>query len=209
MRFWIFVLLILVACAPAGGGTAPALEGFYPTQAAVIQQTQAAPASMVQVFLRGVERRGKEALLEVCFTPPDASDWTLGTVHLLVGGEEMPFLGSALTEIVSGTGGHRRCEMLTFGIPPEMVLSAALLQVDALQVEPSPEDLCTLYLPKMAARLESQGVRADCVQSSQGWQVRILSYPSSLSEEQAQALIYDPANFALPGPWVFSLQFQP
>lgn len=208
MRFWMVMLLILVACAPSGG-TAPASQGFYPTQAAVVQQTQAAPASAVQVFLRGVERRGKEAFLEVCFIPPDASDWTLGTVHLLIGGMEMPFLGSALTEIVTGPEGHRRCEMLTFSIPPEMVLSTALLQVDTLQVEPSPEDLCTLYLPKLSPRLEAQGVRADCVQSPEGWQVRLLSYPSNLSAEQAQALIYDPANFALTGPWTFLLQFQP
>ncbi len=208
MRFWMVMLLILAACAP-GGGTTPAPQGFYPTQVAVVQQTQKAPASAVQVFLRGVERRGKEAFLEVCFTPPDASDWTLGTVRLLIDGMEMPFLGSVLTEIVTDPEVHRRCEMLTFGIPPEMVLSTAVLQVDTLQVEPLPEDLCTLYLPKLSPRLEAQGVRADCVQSPEGWQVRLLSYPPNLSAEQAQALIYDPANFALTGPWTFLLQFRP
>ncbi|MFO3796328.1 MAG: hypothetical protein ACK8QZ_03470 [Anaerolineales bacterium] len=146
--------------------------------------------------------------MEVCFVPPDTSDWTLGDVHLLVGGDEMFYLGSMLTEL-SHSPALQRCELLTFSVAPEMELSTAVLQIETLQVEPSLEEICTLYLPKIVPRLEAQGVKATCVQSGDGWQVQLISYSPSLSREQAEALIYDPANFALAGPWVFTLQFRP
>lgn len=207
MCFGILFLLWLAACVPMPESKpTPSEFASVPAAAPTIQVT---PASAVRIFVRKAERSGKEVRLEVCFVPPDTSDWTLGDVHLLVGGDEMFFLGSTLTELTHGPGALQRCELLTFGVAPEMELSTAVLQIETLQVEPSLEEICTLYLPKIAPRLEAQGVKATCVQSGDGWQVQVIGYPPSLSREQAEALIYDPANFALAGPWVFTLQFRP
>jgi hypothetical protein len=204
----------LISCSPAPDispptGTIPSPAAFYPSQAATIQQTQGAPGSAVQVFIRRVERSGKEAQAEVCFISPDPGDWTIGSVHFLIGEAEMPFAGSTLTDLKPLGAALQRCELLTFLVPPEMEVSSAILQVDHLQLEPGTEELCTLYLPKLRPRLEAQGIQADCLQTAEGWKVRLLSHPPQLSPEQAEALIYDPANFAVSGPWRFTLQFQP
>lgn len=206
MGLGILFLFWLASCMPIAGSNPT--SGFYPAQTA-IPTIQVTPASKAQIFVRKAERSGKEVHLEVCFVPPDASDWTLGDVHLLVGGDEMFFLGSTLTELTLAPSALQRCELLTFGVAPEMELATAILQIETLQVEPSLEEICTLYLPKMAPRLEAQGVKAICVQSGEGWQVQIVSHSPSLSREQAEALIYDPANFALSGPWSFTIEFRP
>lgn len=208
-RIWLVVLLLpwLVACFPvtAAKPTLPA-PPFSQIAAPTIQMT---PVSSVQIFVRSAERSGKEVHLEVCFVPPDASDWTLGDAHLLADGEEMLFLGSTLTELSHTPGALRRCERLMFGVAPEKELPTAVLQIETLRIEPSLEEICTLYLPKMLPRLEAQGIQAKCVQSGETWQLQVISYPPSLSREQAEALIYDPANFALSGPWSFIIEFRP
>ncbi len=210
---WILSILMLASCVPVQNvsptGYNPSSVTFYPSQVATIQQTQTAPGGIVKVFTRSVERSGKEVHAEVCFISPDLANWTLGSVHFIVGEAEMPFAGSLLTELKQMDKALQRCELLTFYVPPEMEVSQAILQVDNLLLEPDLEELCTLYLPKISPRLEAQGIQADCLQTAEGWKLRILSHPPQISPEQVEGLIYDPANFAVSGPWHFILQFMP
>lgn len=211
MRPLLLLFLLLSACIPSPAA-APTAAEFYPIQAATVQPppSEAPSHQAPNLFIRSVERSGKEVRLEVCFTPPDAADWTLGQVHLVIAGNELTFQGSTLTELsFQNSLPLRRCEQLNFAVPPEMILSLATLQIDAIQSYPSLDELCTLYFPKLTPRWEAQGVHAECQQTPDGWQVRLVSYPPNLSAEQAEALIYDPANFAIAGPWKFTLQFTP
>ena len=213
----IFVLLVLLlsACnmSPVQSQFAPALptayiDPSYPT-------VQAAPAASVQTS-SGVEvrverawRDGKEVHAEVCFTLPDTSDWSIWGANLqYTGGSAIDFGATLLSlqESVEGQSGLRCDDLSFFNIPPDADLTNVIVTVDAIAAPPRAEDYCGLYMPKIQQTLIERGIaiQLTCVADSTGAEImQIVSRPDTMSQEEAEQIVYSDEFYTVKGPWSF------
>ncbi len=82
-------ILILAGCSPAAPaglptfiapGATPEINQAYPTQQAAQQNTSQTVGGFA-INLQRAWRDGKQVNSDVCFTLPDASDWTIWNAH--------------------------------------------------------------------------------------------------------------------------------
>ena len=205
--------ILLSACAPSIVPPQDALptayiDPSYPTVEAApltnIQQT-----SGIEVRVDRAWRDGKQVNADVCFTLLDTSDWSVWGATLQYTGSAITDFSSTLVSLqepVEGQSGLR-CDTLSFlNIPPDADLSAVTITVDAIAAPPRTEDYCAIYMPKIQQTLTERGIAIalDCVDSNGVQVMQILSKPDTMSQEEAEQIVYSDEFYTVRGPWSFT-----
>src|SRR5512143_629721 len=164
-------VLSLAACAPKLPGP-PVLPTIAVPAAATAEINQAYPTEQAKqsnatqtvsgfsVNLQRAWRDGKQVNANVCFTLPDASDWTIWNAHLEYGGQTISEFSSSMLSRQEAVGSQpgQRCDQLGFYVPPDADLSAASLTIESLGAYPTQDEYCSLYMPKIQQALNDRGV---------------------------------------------------
>ena len=213
-QYLILVCLLMSACnlssvppAVPAGPTAY-IDPSYPTvESAPINSLQA--SSGIEVRADRAWRDGKQVNVDVCFTLLDASDWSIWGASLQYPGGSVLDFGSTLLSIqepVEGQSG-RRCDTLSFlNVPPDADLSNAMVTVDAIAAQPRAEDYCTIYMPKIQQTLTERGVAItlNCADVNGVQTMQIASKPDTMSQEEAEQIVYSDEFYTVKGPWSFT-----
>ncbi len=213
----ILVCLLLTACNLAGAppqsqsvaaGPTAYIDPSYPTM-------QAAPVTLMQTS-NGIQvradrawRDGKQVNVNVCYTLLDASDWSIWSANLQYAGTSVIDFGSTMLSLQEPTEGKsgQRCDTLSFlNIPPDADLSNTVVTIDALAAPPRAEDYCTIYMPKIQQALNERGVAITltCTDVNGVQTMQIASKPDTMTQEEAEQIIYSDEFYTVKGPWSFT-----
>jgi hypothetical protein len=183
------------------------IDPSYPTmQAQSLAPVQS--SSGIEVRVDRAWRDGKEVNADVCFSLPNTSDWSIWAANLQYAGGSVVDYGSTMVSLQEATEGQSgvRCDMLSFyNIPPDADLSSAIITVDALAAPPRAEDYCSIYMPKIQQTLNERGIAITlgCVDSNGVQTMQILSKPDTMSQEEAEQIVYSDEFYTVKGPWSF------
>jgi len=211
-RLFILLTILLSAClpltAPQNGVPTAYIDSSYPT-------VESAPAVISQLT-SGIEvradkawRDGKQVNVNVCFTLINGSDWSVSGATLQYAGATVTDFSStmlSLQEPVEGQSGSR-CDTLSFlNIPPDADLTTVTITIDAIAAPPRAEDYCTIYMPKIQQALNDRAIAITlgCVDSNGTQIMQILSKPDSMSQEDAEKIVYSDEFYTVKGPWAFT-----
>jgi hypothetical protein len=215
-KIFIVLLVLLSACAPSQDSQI-SLPELMPTATAYIDPsypTAEANLSVSPQSVSGIEVRmtrawveGKNVNADVCFTLPDASDWSIYAASLSYSGVVLQEYGTTLVSLQDAVNGQPglRCDTLTFVVPPDADLASATIFIDAIAALPQPSDYCDIYLPKIqqAMLARGTGVSVDCVDVNGALTMQILGKPAEMSQEQAEQIVYSDEFYTVRGPWSF------
>jgi hypothetical protein len=211
----ILACLLLSACNLSGvppqqvsTGPTAYIDPSYPTM-------ESAPVTLMQTS-SGIEvradrawRDGKQVNAEVCFTLLDASDWSIWSASLQYPGGSVIDFGStmlSLQEPVEGKSGLR-CDTLSFlNVPPDADLSNTVITIDAIAAPPRAEDYCMIYMPKIQQTLGERGIAItlNCADVNGVQTMQIASKPDTMSQEEAEQIVYSEEFYTVKGPWSFT-----
>lgn len=210
--FFLFVFLLSACNLPASPGTQPALptayiDPSYPT----MQAQSAAPvqsANGVSVRVDRAWRDGKEVHAEVCYSLLDTSDWSIWSASLHYTGGSVIDFGSTLLSIqeaAEGLSGIRCDDLSFFNVPPDADLSNAVITIDAIAAPPRAEEYCTIYIYKIQQALNERGIPITlaCVDSAGVQVMQIVGKPDTMSQEEAEQIVYSDEFYTVRGPWSF------
>lgn len=215
MRKLIILLSLLVtACTLPVATQAPQalptayIDPSYPTLAA-------APVSPIQasngVTVRADRawRDGKEVYADVCFTLLDSSDWSIWGASLQYPGGSVVDFGSTLKSLQEATTSQTgtRCDTLSFfNIPPDADLTNATIVIDAIAAVPREGEYCTIYMPKIQQALNERGIaiQLGCTDSNGTQTMQILGKPDTMTQEEAEQIVYSDEFYTVKGPWSFT-----
>ena len=213
------LLLAAVACASpapvqqtspqvAMPSATPFIAESYPTaQAQAISPNQV--VSGIDVRVERAWQEGKQVYADVCFTLPDASDWTIWKASLKYADVLLQEYGATLLSSQEPTGDGQpglRCDTLEFYVPPDANLSTVTVSIEAIASFPRQEDYCTIYMPKIQQSFNERGIAItlDCVDVDGVTTMQIVSKPETMSQEEAEQLVYSDEFFTITGPWEFT-----
>ena len=213
-RILTLLVLMLSACAPlaappdvASGPTAY-IDPSYPTvESAPVTSSQL--TSGIEVRADRAWRDGKQINADVCFTLPDASDWSVWGATLQYADATVFDFGStmlSLQEPVEGQAGQR-CDTLSFfNVPPDADLSAVTITVDAIAAPPRAEEYCSIYMPKIQQMLGERGIAItlECADVNGAQAMQIVGKPETMSQEEAEQIVYSDEFYTVKGPWSFT-----
>jgi hypothetical protein len=213
-RILVFACLFLAACnlaAPTQAvDVAPTayIDPSYPTMESApltLMQT----SSGIQVRADRAWRDGKQVNVDVCFALLDASDWTISSASLQYPGGSILEFGSTMLSLQEPSAGQsgQRCDTLSFlNVPPDADLSNVTVTVDAIAAQPHAEDYCTIYMPKIQQALDERGIAItlDCPVVNNQQTMQIVSKPETMSQEEAEQLVYSADFYTIQGPWSFT-----
>jgi len=214
----LLLVLVAVSCAPAApqestlAATAAEplatafLDPSYPTlQAAVAVPDQA--ASGIQVRLERVWQEGKDLNADVCFIPPDASDWAIWSAYLSSGELMLREFGATMLSVQEPAAGvpGLRCDTLTFVVPPDANLRDGTISIEAIAAYPREDAYCSLYMPKIQQTLSERGIAITlgCTEVNGVLTMQVTGWPPEMTEDEAQAIVYSDEFFSVRGPWTF------
>lgn len=210
--FFLFVFLLSACNLPASPGTQPTLptayiDPSYPT----MQAQSAAPvqsANGVSVRVDRAWRDGKEVHAEVCYSLLDTSDWSIWSASLHYTGGSVIDFGSTLLSIqeaAEGLSGIRCDDLSFFNVPPDADLSNAVITIDAIAAPPRAEEYCTIYIYKIQQALNERGIPITlaCVDSAGVQVMQIVGKPDTMSQEEAEQIVYSDEFYTVRGPWSF------
>lgn len=213
-RILVLVCLLLAACnltsAPPSVPAGPTafVDPSYPTM-------ESAPVNVMQTS-SGIEvradrawREGKQVNADICFTLLDGSDWTITSASLQYPGGSVSEFGSTMLSVKEPAEGQsgQRCDTLSFlNVPPDADLSNVTLTVDAIAAQPRTEDYCTIYMPKIQQALEERGIAItlDCPVVDNVQTMQIVSKPETMTQEEAEQIVYSDEFYTVKGPWSFT-----
>lgn len=184
------------------------IDSSYPT----VESAPAAPvqsSSGINVSVSRAWRDGKDVNAEVCFTLIGPADWSIWGASLQYGEIVLFDFASTMLSIqppVEGQPGLR-CDTLSFfNIPPDADLSGVTITVDAIGASPRPEDYCNIYMPKIQQTLDSRGmgIVLGCVDSNGAQVMQILAKPETMSQEEAEQIVFSDEFYTIRGPWSFT-----
>ena len=142
---------------------------------------------------------------------PDGSDWTIWNARLEYAGQTVSEFSSSMVSKQDSAGATpgQRCDLLGFYVPPDADLSVASLTIESLGAYPTPDEYCTLYMPKIQQALKQKGVdiTLDCADTNGTMAMQISGKPSSMTQEQAEQLVYSDEFYTVKGPWSFPVTF--
>ena len=210
----ILACLFLAACnlstvppAVPAGPTA-FIDPSYPTlESAPV--TLAQTSSGIEVRADRAWRDGKQVNVDVCFTLLDASNWSISSASLQYPDASVFDFSStmlSLQEPVEGQAGLR-CDTLSFfNVPPDADLSNMTVTVDAIAAQPGADDYCDIYLPKIQQTLTERGIAITltCTDMNGVPTMQIASKPDTMSQEEADQLVYSDEFYTVKGPWSFT-----
>lgn len=215
MKKLIFLLVFLLSACnlPSAPGIQPALptayiDPSYPT----VQAQSMAPvqsASGVNVRVDRAWRDGKEVHAEVCYSLPDTSDWSIWSASLQYAGGSVIDFGStmiSLQEAAEGQSGVRCDDLSFFNVPPDADLTNAVIAIDAIAAPPRAEEYCTIYIYKIQQALNDRGIPITlaCVDSAGVQVMQIVGKPDTMSQEEAEQIVYSDEFYTVRGPWSFA-----
>ena len=184
------------------------IDPSYPTvESAPVTSSQL--TSGIEVRADKAWRDGKQVNVNVCFTLLDASDWSVSGASLRYADVALSDFSSTMLSIqepVEGQSGLR-CDTLSFfNVPPDADLSNATITVDSIAAQPRAEDYCTIYMPKIQQTLTERGIAIalGCVDSNGVQTMQILSKPDTMSQEEAEQIVYSEEFYTVKGPWSFA-----
>jgi hypothetical protein len=213
-QYLILVCLLLSACnlssvppvVPAG--PTAYIDPSYPTmESAPVTSLQT--SSGIEVRANRAWRDGKQVNVDVCFTLLDASDWSIWGASLQYPGGSVLDFGTTLLSIqepVEGQSGQR-CDTLSFlNVPPDADLSNVTVTVDAIAAQPRADDYCTIYMPKIQQTLTERGIAItlNCADVNGVQTMQITSKPDTMSQEEAEQLVFSDEFYTVKGPWSFN-----
>jgi hypothetical protein len=215
-QYLLLVCLVLSACNLTTAPPAPVvpagptayIDPSYPTmESAPVNALQT--SSGIEVRADRAWREGKQVNVDVCFTLMDASDWSIWNANLQYPGGSVLDFSSTLASIqepVEGQSGMR-CDTLSFlNVPPDADLSSVTVTVDAIAAQPRAEEYCTIYMPKIQQTLTERGIAItlDCADVNGVQTMQITGKPETMSQEEAEQLVYSEEFFTVKGPWAFT-----
>ena len=213
-RILTLFVLLLSACAPlavppdVSSGPTAYIDPSYPTvESAPVTNSQL--ASGIEVRADRAWRDGKEINADVCFTLPDASDWSVWGATLQYADATVFDFGStmlSLQEPVEGQAGQR-CDTLSFfNVPPDADLSAVTITVDSIAAPPRAEEYCSIYMPKIQQMLGERGlaITLECADVNGVQAMQIVGKPETMSQEEAEQIVYSDEFYTVKGPWSFT-----
>jgi len=211
------LVVVILACTPISPGpggvlTEPSATPFiaesYPTaEGALLSPNQVVSGIEVRVDRAWLE--GKQVYADVCYSLPDTSDWTIWKAKMRYEGVEVLEYGATLISLSEpGPDGQpgQRCDRLEFYVPPDAELTLVSITVDAIAAYPREEDYCTIYMPKIQQILNERGVAITlaCNDVNGTPTMQIVGKPDTMSQEEAEKLVYSDEFFSITGPWEFS-----
>jgi hypothetical protein len=216
-RFVLILAVFITACAPSAQqpsvvlpvlATATAyIDPSYPKA----QVELAAPnqlASGIEVRMERASVEGKSVNADVCFTLPDTSDWGIASASLNYAGAVLQEYGTTLVSVQEPGNGAAglRCDTLTFVVPPDADLSNVTIVIDSIATTPRLDEYCSVYMPKIQQAMLERGIgiMLDCVNVNDQLMMQIMNKPPEMTQEQAEAIVYDPEFYSVKGPWTFS-----
>jgi hypothetical protein len=213
-RILTLFVLLLSACAPLAAppdvtsGPTAYIDPSYPTvESAPVTNSQL--TSGIEVRADRAWRDGKQINADVCFTLPDASDWSVWGATLQYADATVFDFGStmlSLQEPVEGQAGQR-CDTLSFfNVPPDADLSAVTITVDAIAAPPRAEEYCSIYMPKIQQMLGERGIAItlECADVNGAQAMQIVGKPETMSQEEAEQIVYSDEFYTVKGPWSFT-----
>ena len=221
-RFYlVFLVLVIAALAcsspfpeqqPQAEPTVPSATPFiaesYPTAAAEsISPDQSVGG--INVRVERAWQEGKQVYADVCYTLPDVSDWTIWKANLKYADIVLQEYGTTLLSVqepaADGSGGLR-CDMLEFYVPPDANLSAVTVTIESIASYPREGEYCLIYMPKIQQAFNERGVAItlECNDINGVATMQIVSKPETMSQEEAEKLVYSDEFFTVKGPWEFS-----
>ena len=213
-RILILIALLLPACAPFAAppsvstGPTAYIDPSYPTmQSAPVTSSQL--TSGIEVRADRAWRDGKQVNIDVCYTLLDSSDWSVWGATLQYADASVIDFGStllSLQEPVEGQAGQR-CDTLSFfNVPPDADLSAVTITIDAVAAPPRAEDYCTIYMAKIQQTLSERGIAIslNCADVNGVQAMQIVSRPDTMSQEEAEQIVYSDEFYTVKGPWSFT-----
>jgi hypothetical protein len=222
VRILSFILVLLVgilSCAPlnlvgenpvviSDPSATPFIADSYPTAEADLNS----PNKVISGIDVRVERAwldGKQVYADVCYTMPDSSDWTIWKASLRYADVVVLEYGATLLSLQEpGLDGQpgQRCDRLEFYVPPDAEITTVTVSLEALGAYPREEDYCTIYMPKIQQSLNERGIAIAlaCNEVDGKQTMQIVSVPDTMSQEDAEQLVYSDEFFTVKGPWEFT-----
>jgi len=186
----------------------PYIGESYPTAAAEsISSDQR--VSGIDVHVDRAWQDGKQVYADVCYTLPDASDWTIWNASLKYADVVLQEYGATLLSSQEPTGDGQpgqRCDTLEFYVPPDADLSTVTVSIGAIASVPRQEDYCTIYMPKIQQVLNERGIAITlaCNDVNGAMAMQITGKPDTMSQEEAEQMVYNDEFFTITGPWEFT-----
>lgn len=224
MKYRLIILMALMlvgsACSPSSISQQPAFvapQNFatpvinstsYPTVQAP-QTDSSQSVSGFAVNLQRAWRDGKQVYADVCYTLPDSSDWIIWSAEFDYADQKITQFSPSLLSKQDAANGQpgQRCDELTFYVPPDANLSSASLTIQSLGVQPTPDEYCSLLMPKIQEALNQRNIAITlgCNDVNGTMTMQIVSKPASMSEQDADQIVYSDEFFTVKGPWTFAL----
>lgn len=215
---WFFTSLIVIAlvssaCSPGVPAqsdlSTPVIDTTsYPTMLSP-QSNASQSVSGYIVNLQRAWRDGKQVYADVCFTLPDASDWTIWNANFVYGGQTLSEFSLSMLSNQPATNGQpaQRCDELSFYVPPDADLSAASLTIESLGAPPSEGEYCSLYMPKIQEALNQRGlgITLGCVEVNGVLTMQIVGKPDNMSRDEAEQAVFSDEFYTVKGPWTFQV----
>ena len=186
----------------------PFIAPSYPTTAAdLISPNQVVGG--IDVRVERAWQEGKQVYAAVCYTLPDITDWTIWKASLKYADVVLEEYGTTLLNSQEPTGDGQlglRCDTLEFYVPPDASLTTVTVSIEALASFPRQEDYCTIYMPKIqqAFNERSVAITLACNNADGIATMQIVDKPESMSQEEAEQLVYSDEFFTIKGPWEFT-----
>lgn len=213
-RYLILICLFLAACnlsnvppqVPAG--PTAYIDPSYPTvESAPVTSLQT--SSGIEVRADRAWRDGKQVNVDVCFTLLDTSDWSIWGASLQYPGGSLLDFGTTMLSVQEPTEGQsgQRCDTLSFlNVPPDADLSNMTVTVDAIAAQPRAEDYCEIYMPKIQQTLSERGIAItlNCADVNGVQTMQIASKPDTMSQEEAEQVVFSDEFYSVKGPWSFT-----
>ena len=193
---------------PLAPSATPFIADSYPTTAAeVISPNQL--ISGIDVRVESAWQEGKQVYADVCYTMPDDSDWTIWRASLKYADVVLQEYGATFLRSQEPSGDGQpgsRCDTLEFYVPPDANLSTVTVSIEAIASLPRQEDYCSIYMPKIQQILNERGVAIalECTNINGVETMQIAGKPDSMSQEEAEQLVYSDEFFTITGPWEFT-----
>ena len=221
-RSVLVLLVLLAACAPSSPEqvvlpqmlptATPYIDPSYPTaevQLAEPNQT----ASGIDVRMERAWVDGKSVNADVCFTLPDRSDWSIWSAGLIYGETFLQEYGTTLVSLqepAEGVAGLR-CDTLTFVVPPDADLSNTTVVIDSIAATPREGEYCSVYMPKIQQAMAERGtgITLGCVDVNGVLTMQITGFPSTMTQQQAEEIVYSDEFYTVMGPWSFTFDLSP
>ncbi len=210
----LLTVLLLTACLPQVNpptqSTEPTayIDPSYPTMQSA-PDTTLQTSNGIEVHVNRAWRDGKQVSTEVCFTLLDNSDWSIWGASLQYAGGTVTDFSSTMLSLQEAANGQngQRCDTLSFfNIPPDADLSTVVINIDSIAATPRPEDYCSIYMPKIQQTLTERGIAITlgCTDVNGVQTMQILSKPDTMSQEEAEAMVYSDEFYSIKGPWSFT-----